>query len=216
MSLLRLPPPEAAFVAIDFETADHWADSACAVGLVRVENLRIVAREVVLIRPPRSRIRFAHIHGITWPTVQASPNFADIWPTLAPMLDGASALVAHNAPFDRKVLHTCCTVARLPIPELPFVCTVQVARKKWGQRPNNLPSVCARLGIGLKHHDAGSDAEACARILIAAYSNQPTLFDPQSDFAAPSGSASLQQPRLSACSPMPAATASSSTPGRSE
>ena len=214
MSPLRLPPAEGTFVAIDFETADYWADSACAVGLVRVENLRIVAKEVVLIRPPRSRVRFTHIHGITWPMVQDAPLFADVWPKLAAMLDGADTFVAHNASFDRKVLHTCCTAARLPVPQLPFICTVQIARKKWGQQPNNLPSVCARLGIGLKHHDAGSDAEACARILIAAYGSQPTLFVQHS--AAPSGSASLQQPRLSACSPIPAATASSSTPGQSE
>jgi DNA polymerase-3 subunit epsilon len=131
---LRLPPADGTFVAIDFETADYEADSACAVGLVRY-----------------------------------APQFAEIWPRLAPLLDGAHALVAHNASFDRKVLHTCCTAARLAIPEQPFVCTVHISRKKWKQRPNNLPSVCARLGIALKHHDAGSDAEACARILIAAY-----------------------------------------------
>ena len=30
--------------------------------------------------------------------------------------------------------------------------------------------ICTRLGIPLKHHDPGSDAEACARIVIAARS----------------------------------------------
>ena len=54
------------------------------------------------------------------------------------------------------------------VPELSFVCTVKLARQTWGARPNNLVAVCRRLGIGLKHHDAGSDAEACARIVIAA------------------------------------------------
>ena len=62
---LRLPPPDGAFVAIDFETADYGADSACAVGLVRVEDRQIVHREVVLIRPPRRYIHFSYIHGIT-------------------------------------------------------------------------------------------------------------------------------------------------------
>ena len=54
------------------------------------------------------------------------------------------------------------------VPELSFVCTVKLARQTWGARPNNLVAVCRRLGIGLEHHDAGSDAEACARIVIAA------------------------------------------------
>lgn len=162
------PPPGGAFVAIDFETADHDPDSACAVGLVRVEDHRIVCREVVLIRPPRPRILFTHVHGITWDRVAAAPSFAEVWPRLASLLDGADFLAAHNAPFDRRVLAACCAAAGLPAPAQPFVCTVQLARRHWNLRPATLPAVCRRLGIGLVHHDPGSDAEACARIVIAA------------------------------------------------
>jgi DNA polymerase-3 subunit epsilon len=163
-----LPPADRPFVAIDFETADHGPDSACAVGLVRVEGLKVVRREAVLIRPPRPRILFSYVHGITWPMVAAAPAFAEAWPSLTEVLDGAAFLAAHNAPFDRRVLAACCEAAGLPVPPLPFVCTVQLARRRWGLKPNDLPSVCRRLGIGLIHHDAGSDAEACARIVIAA------------------------------------------------
>jgi DNA polymerase-3 subunit epsilon len=165
---LPLPPADGAFVAIDFETADHGPDSACAVGLVRVEGMKVVGRESLRIRPPRRRFLFTYIHGITWEMVQDAPDFAEAWPRLAPLLDGASVLAAHNAPFDRRVLAACCAAARLSAPDLPFVCTVQLARRRWGLRPNDLPSVCRRLGIGLIHHDPLSDAEACARIVIAA------------------------------------------------
>jgi hypothetical protein len=34
--------------------------------------------------------------------------------------------------------------------------------------PDNPADVCRHLRIPLRHHDAGSDAEACARIVIAA------------------------------------------------
>jgi DNA polymerase-3 subunit epsilon len=155
-------------VAIDFETADYGPDSACAVGLVRVEALSVVRREALLIRPPRRRVRFTHVHGITWEMVKDAARFVDAWRYLSPLLDGASALVAHNAPFDRRVLTACCRSNGLPVPDLPFLCTVQLARRHWGLKPNDLPSVCRRLGIGLEHHDPGSDAEACARIVIAA------------------------------------------------
>jgi DNA polymerase-3 subunit epsilon len=176
---IPLPPPDGAFVAIDFETADHGPDSACAVGVVRVEGLKVVRREVVLIRPPRPRVMFTAIHGITWEMVKTAPPFAEVWPHLVPLLDGAAALAAHNAPFDRRVLRACCEAAGLPVPAIPFVCTVQVARRRWGLTPNTLPAVCRRLGIGLIHHDAGSDAEACARIVIAAATPlaAPSLFD---------------------------------------
>jgi DNA polymerase-3 subunit epsilon len=165
---LSLPPPDGTFVAIDFETADYGPDSACAVGLVRVESLKVVHRESLRIRPPRHRMLFTHVHGITWEMVKDAPSFADAWPCLAPLLDGASAVVAHNASFDRRVLAACCQAAGLGVPALPFLCTVQLARRTWRLKPNDLPSVCRRLGIGLVHHDPLSDAEACARIVIAA------------------------------------------------
>jgi DNA polymerase-3 subunit epsilon len=170
-----LPPLDGPFVAIDFETADNGPDSACAVGLVRVEGLQVVHREKVLIRPPRPHILFSYLHGITWPMVADAPTFADVWPQLVPLLDGAAFLAAHNAPFDRRVLAACCAAAGLPVPDLPFRCTVQIARSRWGLTPNDLPAVCRRLGIGLIHHDPASDAEACARIVIAAVGGHPRL-----------------------------------------
>jgi DNA polymerase-3 subunit epsilon len=156
------------FVAIDFETADAGADSACAVGLVRVENWEVVATAARLVRPPRRWIRFSYIHGITWQQVADQPAFRDLWPELVPLLDGAQHLVAHNAPFDRGVLRACCEAAGLAVPPLPFVCSMQVARQTWGVRPTKLSDVCRFLNIPLKHHDALSDAEAAARIVIAA------------------------------------------------
>jgi DNA polymerase III subunit epsilon len=165
---IALPPADGTFVAIDFETADHGPDSACAIGLVRIEGRSVVRREALLIRPPRPRFLFTHIHGITWEMVKDAPTFADAWIGLSPLLDGACALVAHNAPFDRRVLAACCAAGGLQVPDLPFLCTVQLARRHWRQKPNDLASVCRRLGIGLVHHDPGSDAEACARIVIAA------------------------------------------------
>lgn len=160
--------PEAPFVAIDFETADYGADSACSVGLVRVERGRIVAREQRLIRPPRREVLFSDIHGLTWSHVAQAPLFAQAWPGVAALLDGAVFLAAHNASFDRRVLHACCAAAGLPAPPQGFECTVRLARRTWGIFPTKLPLVCSRLGIELRHHDALSDAEACARIVLAA------------------------------------------------
>ena len=53
-------------VAIDFETADSGADSACAVALVAVEGGRVGPVEHRLIRPPRARFAFTWLHGIAW------------------------------------------------------------------------------------------------------------------------------------------------------
>ncbi len=162
-----------AFVAIDFETADTQPDSACAVGLVRVEDGTIVRRELRLIRPPRRAFEFTWVHGITWERVEREATFHEVWADVRGVLRGAEFLAAHNASFDRRVLHACCHAAGLPAPRQPFVCTMVLARRTWGIRPTRLPDVCHRLQIPLVHHEAASDAEACARIVLAAESAKP-------------------------------------------
>lgn len=154
------------FVAVDFETADRYRDSACAIGLVRVEQGQVAAKVHHLIRPPRRLFEFTHIHGISWQQVANQPDFAELWPAIAAMLAGADFLVAHNASFDRSVLNACCRAYDIAPPPTEFVCTVKLARQAWNIRPTKLPNVCDYLGIPLNHHDALSDAEACAQIAI--------------------------------------------------
>lgn len=157
------------FAAIDFETADQGPDSACAVGLVRVEDGRIVAQRHALIRPPRRNFLFTYIHGIRWEDVAAKPTFAQLWPQLSELAKDVEFFAAHNAPFDRKVLNACCDAAGLERPLQRFLCTVRLARKTWNVFPTKLPDVCRRLDIELNHHEALSDAVACAKIVIEAY-----------------------------------------------
>jgi len=157
-----------AFLAIDFETANHQATSACAVGLVRVEAGQVTQEAAFLIRPPSPRFFFTHIHGLTWNDVRDAPTFADLWPEVARLMKGARFLAAHNAPFDRAVLRACCALYDLPAPRKPYVCTVRLARATWNIRPTRLPDVCNRLGPELRHHEALSDARACAGIVMRA------------------------------------------------
>ena len=156
------------FAAIDFETADYQPDSACAVAIVRVEGDAIVDRAYHLIRPPRRDFVFSYLHGISWSDVVDAPSFRELWPSLRKKLDGIEFLAAHNARFDRSVLYACCERVGVSVPSHSFQCTVRLARSVWGIYPTKLPDVCRRLGIPLHHHHAGSDAEACARIVIAA------------------------------------------------
>jgi DNA polymerase-3 subunit epsilon len=155
-------------VAIEFETADYGADSACALGIVKIENGRVTKNGYRLIRPPRQDFFFTYLHGITWSDVKREATFAEVWDGFRDYWRGADYFVAHNAPFDRGVLTACSVAARREPPSLPFICTVRVARAHWQFRPANLAHVCAQLGISLKHHDAASDALACASIALRA------------------------------------------------
>ena len=154
------------FAAIDFETADYGRDSACSVGVVLVEQGCITERLHRLIRPPRKEFVFTYVHGLTWNDVCDSPTFRQLWPELQEFIDGAEFLVAHNAPFDKSVLYTCCEAAQITPPTHEFQCTMQMARSMWNLSSAGLASVCKHLGIPLNHHHAMSDAEACAKIAI--------------------------------------------------
>ena len=155
-------------VAIDFETADYGADSACALGIVKIEHGRVTKNGYRLIRPPRRDFHFTYIHGITWNDVKREAMFTEVWDGFRDYWRGADYLLAHNAAFDRRVLTACSMAARREPPSLPFICTVRIARSHWNFRPANLAHVCAQLGISLKHHDAASDALACAAIALKA------------------------------------------------
>ena len=157
------------FAAIDFETANHSRDSACAVGVAIVQAGQILPLKRYLIRPPTPEFSFTCIHGLTWRDVRDAPTFSQVWKDLFPVLASVNFLAAHNASFDRSVLNACCESYRLRRPAQSFVCTVQIARSIWNIRPTKLPDVCRRLSISLTHHEAGSDAEVCARIVLAAY-----------------------------------------------
>ena len=156
------------FIAIDFETASHQWNSACAVGLTTGRNGSIEVVRSFLIRPPLPRFVFTRVHGLCWEDVRDAPTFGELWPALLAWINDAEFIAAHNALFDRSVLQACCAMYGIRMPRVPFICTVQLARAQWGIYPTRLPDVCRRLRIPLRHHDAGSDAEACARIVLAA------------------------------------------------
>jgi DNA polymerase III subunit epsilon len=146
------------FTAIDFETANRDPDSACAIGLVRVEDGRIVRRAYRLIRPWTRRFEFTYLHGIAWRHVATARKFADVWPVIAGMCRGVDFVAAHNAAFDEGVLRACCARSGIAPGGLRFECTVQMARRELGIYPTGLAVVAERLGVTLEHHNAASDA----------------------------------------------------------
>lgn len=156
------------FLAIDFETANYQRTSACALGLVKVENYRIIYKKAHLIKPPENWFVFDYLHGITWEHVKNEPTFGELWSIISPHFRGIDFVVAHNKSFDRSVLAACCAHAGVAMPDVRFKCTMEQARKLWNIYPSKLPDVCRHFGIPLNHHDALSDTLACAHIMIKA------------------------------------------------
>lgn len=158
------------FAAIDFETANYEPTSICSIGIVTVLKGTICDYIYRLVRPePEYYVRrfSEEIHGITFEDTAESPNFAEVWKEITPLIAGLP-LVAHNKAFDERVLCATCRMYGIEIPDVPFYCTLQTARRLIPRTEignHRLPTLCTYLGIALDHHHhALADAEACARI----------------------------------------------------
>ncbi|MDE5831386.1 MAG: 3'-5' exonuclease [Desulfovibrio sp.] len=155
-----------AFAAIDFETSGRASHFACSVGIARVEDGEIVSRFYRLIRPPSSYVMFSWCHGLYWHDLKDKPSFAEIWPEIEEFIDGVQFLIAHNARFDRRVLHGCREYFGVTGAETPFLDTLKGARRTLRLPSYSLDAVCDYFNIPLNHHSADSDADGCASIFL--------------------------------------------------
>jgi DNA polymerase-3 subunit epsilon len=154
-------------MVIDFETANPAPNSACSVGIVILEENRVVHEEVSLIKTPTEAFFFTHIHGIRYRDVADAPTFDLVYEqTIEPWIKKSKLLVAHNVGFDDRVLRASAAHYGIKVPKLKTECTVKLSRYKLGIKPANLANVSKTLGIPLNHHEALSDARASAMIYI--------------------------------------------------
>jgi DNA polymerase-3 subunit epsilon len=157
-------------VAIDFETFNSSGDSACSVGVAVIEDNEITKTHYRLIRPPTDDLNpyCYRVHGICWDDVKKEPDFKDVWQDVWDDIQDASYFLAHNAGFDQRVLSSCCDYHGIDAPESEFLCSIELAQSFWSLDTYKLKRVCQFLKIPLKHHNALSDAEASAQILLRA------------------------------------------------
>ena len=114
-----------------------------------------------LVQPPNNEYSNwnTKIHGITSEKTKDKPFFYDIWERIYPIIKDKK-LVAHNAAFDIDCLKQSLNYYNIEVPNFDYDCTFI----RTGQ---NLVDACASYNISLEnHHDAGFDAEACAKIYI--------------------------------------------------
>jgi len=158
------------FTAIDFETANGFRGSPCAVGLTKVRGGHVVDEASWLMRPPANHDHFEYhnvrIHGIRAEDVAGAPRFGELFPEIGAFI-GGDVLAAHNAAFDLGVIRSGLEVSGLPGPAYDYVCTVMLSRRCYSLVSNSLPFAAEEAGVPLvNHHDAAEDARACAGILI--------------------------------------------------
>lgn len=157
------------FTAIDFETAQGGRNfhTICQVGLVRVVKGKITDTISMLVQPPGNYYWYKfteEVHGIDAETTLNSPTFDKIWNKIKPYIHNQH-IVAHNASFDIGCLKASLEYYNLPIPEFTHSCTCNL----YGR--TGLAELCEEYDIELNHHDALSDAMACAELFVKHLNN---------------------------------------------
>nr|WP_288835506.1 3'-5' exonuclease [uncultured Flavobacterium sp.] len=156
------------FTAIDFETATSF--HPCSVGIVTVENGIIVDEFVTLIQPPNNLYNpyTIQVHGIYPSDTVRAKNFLQVFPEIQKRLQNR-VVVAHNESFDRNVLLKSMDYYGLDYGNLNIAsrweCTVKIYKAK-GIKPTKLSDCCREMKIQLNHHEALSDARACAQLYL--------------------------------------------------
>lgn len=157
------------FTALDFETANSYRGSPCAVGLVRYRDGNPVDEQRWLIRPPERVDHFdsfnVSLHGIGAQMVRDAPRWRDMLPALVEYI-GDDIVVAHNAGFDLGVVRYACAVDGIEWPYIEFLCTMVLSRRALSLPSYRLPFVTDACGFEMQdHHDPLADARAVGRII---------------------------------------------------
>ncbi len=156
------------FIAIDVETANERRDSICQIGIAAYCGSNRQWAWSSLVDPEQAfddaNVR---IHGIRSHEVQTAPRFPKVFEDFARVADG-KFVVSHTR-FDFDAIYEASSKYGLSFLGAKWIDTCSVARFAWPElRSHALPVLCEHLSIELKHHDAQSDAIACAEVLTQA------------------------------------------------
>ena len=158
------------FAAIDFELATGVRNSVCSVGIVVVEKGKIVDEYYSLVRPPKNEYHWGNsrVTKIYAKDTKDAPNFLDIYPEIKKRLKGKK-MVAHNEGFDRNVLQVVMEYYELKYSALKlpkkWEDTVTIFQEK-GTESAKLNNLSKEYGVEIEHHNALSDARACALLYL--------------------------------------------------
>ena len=155
------------YTVFDVETPNYANDRMSAIGIVVVEDDRIVTTFTSLVNPEARFDPFnIALTGITPEMTADAPTFGQLWPEIRPLMDNA-VLVAHNAQFDMAVLSKCLRAYGIFWKKTAsYICTCKMSRGCLPHLENHkLNTICDYYGWALDHHKADSDAQACAQIL---------------------------------------------------
>jgi DNA polymerase-3 subunit epsilon len=159
------------YAVVDVETTGGSPDRGHRITEIAVVEIRdgIITEDFQSLVNPGRPIppRVAELTGITDEMVEFAPFFEEIAEDLFDWLEGR-VFVAHNASFDWRFISAQLGDAIGFVPQVPRLCTVQMARRLAPDlTQRNLDSLTRHFDIPIHaRHRAFGDALATARVLL--------------------------------------------------
>ena len=115
----------------------------------------------ILVQPPENYYwdNFTKIHGISSNDTRLSPTFNQVWHLIEPYIKDQNVIAHNGFGFDFSVLNKTLEYYNMPTPDYNKFCTYKIFK-------SNLANLCQEHKIPLNHHDALSDAKACAKLFL--------------------------------------------------
>lgn len=158
------------FTALDFETANWYRRSACSIGMVRVEDGKVIDEYYALIRPEPFWFHpiNSNIHGLSEDQCRNERTFDMLWPIIKEWIDG-QIIVGHNVSFERSVINHLFDTYEIEGFVDDYLCSMYLSRMAFPGLPSyRLPYVYYKMFdkpfVG--HHNALEDAKASADIVM--------------------------------------------------
>ena len=158
------------FCVFDLETtgSNQKNDKIIEIGLVKIENLKIVETKDFLINPEMKIPEFIqNLTGISQESVKKAPLIEDVIDEIVEFM-GDSILVAHNISFDIPFFYSVLKRLKKPALKNKTLCTNLMTKFLIPTLVNsNLNYMCSIFHIPHKKaHKAIDDATASARLLL--------------------------------------------------
>lgn len=154
------------FTFVDVETPNFSNSAISSIALIHINTDGEIIEKYTLVQPNQHFDTFnIELTGITPEMVKDAPTFETVWEDIKEYFED-SIIVAHNARFDLGVLSKCLIRSGLTIPNMRYMCTVDLSRKYIPAPSHKLNVLCDLLDIELNHHQADSDTRACMEIFL--------------------------------------------------
>lgn len=152
------------FVIFDTETTGFSPvnDRVLEIGAVKVRDGKKLGEKTWLINPKRSIPWYVeNVHHISAEMLKDCPTFAQVYPEFLEFIDG-SVLIAHNAPFDIRMMSAEAARAEMPAPKNAVLDSLALFRNWYpdlkSHRVSDLIDLFELSTEGMQAHRATDDS----------------------------------------------------------